>query len=110
MVRYATLGGLLLLWGATDDQRSKAHPAQARGGSRLTPPATGGTQRAARRALRRPKRVPTDQDILDQAQAAYIKGVGKLSRMFLSLNASSGANTQVSNSDKSCSSAASTIT
>jgi hypothetical protein len=51
-------------------------------GPMTTSATTGGGQRrvrrAARRALLRPKRNPTDQDILEQAQAAYIRGERQL--------------------------------
>jgi hypothetical protein len=53
-----------------DGDQPAVKPSVAVASIRLAKP----MRRAGRRALLRPKRNPTDQDILDQAQAAYIRG------------------------------------
>jgi len=73
-VRNATFAGLLLLLGAADSPPCEP-AAQALATPSPSPPPTRHGRRLGRRApLSREKHVLTDQDILDQAQAAYVRG------------------------------------
>ena len=73
-VRRAALGTLLLLVSAapgwSPPEARESHPDSAV----LPKPGTTRVRRAGRRPLGRQKHIITDQDILDQAQAAYIRG------------------------------------
>ena len=71
-VRQATVGALLLCLGMAPDLLS----AEKNSSQLAALPKAGPTvaRRAGRRPLGRHKHIITDQDILDQAQAAYIRG------------------------------------
>ena len=71
--RCATFAGLLLLLGAADRPPPQA---PARSCAQLVVPTSPPRlrSRAGRRPFGRQKHAVTDQDILDQAQAAYIRG------------------------------------
>lgn len=75
-VGQVTVGGLCCLAALLAPERPVELPAAPPRQSVMAPaPATSRTvRRAGRRPMLQKRRLPTDQDILDQAHAAYIRG------------------------------------
>ncbi len=72
-VGHLTVGGLFCLAAALlVPERPVQSPAEPRSAAASVPSHT--VRRAGRRPLLQKRRLPTDQDILDQAHAAYIRG------------------------------------